>query len=1060
MSGTAPVNKPAIHLQVLGGVAITVGDRALDPDATHVFAALLIVALQPKHRVARQRLAALLWDDAPEHRRAQRLRWLLSKMRGIGVPLDVSPTEVGLSATVSVDAADMVSRLKGSRAAQLSNVDEVDEICRDYRPGISPAFERWLDERRDNIGDELIAWLVPVLGDLRHQAQWALVTRVARAILRVSAMHDEATLALAESLCATGDKGHGLKVLNDYLATIRDEHSDLRIPAELLRRRITASTAAMDSSAPAFVGRREQLRRFDAMLASAKAGRGSALLVAGPPGIGKTRLLDEAAAIATSVGGATVVRARCQPGDALRPLAVLTDVVPQLLELPGAAGCSPETLQRLARLGQVEDGADSTPTPLADLPGLRRSELLAAVSDLIAATSDEKTLVIQIDDFQWSDRRLDWLWSTLLPFTTQHRVLWCLAARCDSAEDASALFRPELMPLISREWLAGLDTQASRELLTDMLSQRHAEQEERDALLARGGGIPLVLIELVRHWASTGDTTTVPGSLAALMEARIGRLAPGARRTLQVSALLGTFSTVERLERILQLPRPEFVDALAELESTGILTTDGLGATQGHILWADASVKDLEPSVARVLHRHIAEQFDAEMASTPAIAVLWESARHWHLAGWPDRALAAMQRGADHLARNGLYAEAAEVYDRAIAQGTEPAARLALLRRQIPLLRVAGMVRRAIDAVEQHERLAAAIDPRYDRHNDMELLLLRLREQAGAPPSETAARALACARDERAPSAHRLYASALAIRYADDPDVNELAEVYAIMTSMAPVTDDDYRRRAHAEVFYLLHRRDPRAALTVAQAWAAREATLNVPYERVLSLRMLHWTALTAGEIALSFRAACDAVTLAHEARVDALLMAAYDSVFAVCADYYEPHVFREWLERARPSCERLERDLPQTRPAFDLQEIELLLMEGRGEEALARMSGLPHVEGRVAQSRLVAFPLAARMLLDKSGVADADMRDLAERLAAFFDVPATNMGFPAAVYAEWLDRYESAEAADAFVERFMRDIFLDVVPPRRLAPFVERVRKRARESRAPKQRSRWRASK
>src|SRR5205814_8476572 len=126
---------------------------------------------------------------------------------------------------------------------------------------------------------------------------------------------------------------------------------------------------------------------------------GGAIRVAGPPGIGKPRLLDETATLAGGLSRATVLRARCQAGDALRPIAVLSDVVPQLLELPGAAGCSPETLQRLARLGEVEDAPDAALTPLVDLPGLRRSELLTAVCDLVAATSEERTLVVQIDDF-------------------------------------------------------------------------------------------------------------------------------------------------------------------------------------------------------------------------------------------------------------------------------------------------------------------------------------------------------------------------------------------------------------------------------------------------------------------------------------------------------------------------------------------------------------------------------------------------------------------------------------------------------------------------------------
>jgi len=80
----------------------------------------------------------------------------------------------------------------------------------------------------------------------------------------------------------------------------------------------------------------------------------------GPAGIGKTRLLDEAATRA-ALSGMQVVRVRCQAADTLRPLSGLMELIPRLLSLPGAAGVAPENLKRLRAFAEIpEQPSDET----------------------------------------------------------------------------------------------------------------------------------------------------------------------------------------------------------------------------------------------------------------------------------------------------------------------------------------------------------------------------------------------------------------------------------------------------------------------------------------------------------------------------------------------------------------------------------------------------------------------------------------------------------------------------------------------------------------------------
>src|SRR5213593_2822749 len=100
------MSERVVRIQVLGETTANVNGRPIGPDTTHVLAALLTLALQPRHRITRQRLGSLLWPDAPATRRAERLRWLLSKMRGLGAPIEVTAVDVHLAP----DAIDLDSR--------------------------------------------------------------------------------------------------------------------------------------------------------------------------------------------------------------------------------------------------------------------------------------------------------------------------------------------------------------------------------------------------------------------------------------------------------------------------------------------------------------------------------------------------------------------------------------------------------------------------------------------------------------------------------------------------------------------------------------------------------------------------------------------------------------------------------------------------------------------------------------------------------------------------------------------------------------------------------------
>jgi tetratricopeptide (TPR) repeat protein len=629
-------------------------------------------------------------------------------------------------------------------------------------------------------------------------------------------------------------------------------------------------------------------------------------------------------------------------------------------------------------------------------------------------------------------------------------VLWCFGARVDQPGAADALFSAEARALMTTEWLLGLERADAAWLLDKLLAGGRSAPSSsvRDALLERGGGIPLVLLELVRSWQTAGDLAAVPATLAALMNARLTQLTPAARRTLQVSALLGTFSTLERLERVLQLPRSEFVDALAQLESTGILASDHAGVTHGHVLWAEAALSRLEPSVARVLHRHVAEHFDDEMVVSLSPALLWESARHWESCGQIDRALSAIVRGAEHLASNGLYAEAAEAYERAVNRSGDATQQRTYIRRRIDLFRLSGAWAHLPEEVERHERLAMELDPMYDRHNDLELVKRQALYQRQGTTAALVEEAFACAHDERASVSHRIQASFDCVRYGADSGRYEIAEDgYNRLVALTPVTPDDRQYHALGQIYYQGDFGDQHRALEIAREWMAYEQHHGEAYRLAWSARLVGWSAGLAGDVIEARRALHESLRVARESRLSHAVLIAHDILIGLAIDCEPPHGIRQTLESAWLECEPFAEQLPRVIPTFALRRAILAIEEGDAAAALRHLSPAAILSPfPLARGDYLAVQLGAHMLTSESRVAAADIEAVAEELGQRLAQAANGAQWGAGIYAEFLDRYHGSEAADEFVRRFL-GVLRQLVPPRRLAPFVARIRQSQQSS-------------
>jgi hypothetical protein len=273
------------------------------------------------------------------------------------------------------------------------------------------------------------------------------------------------------------------------------------------------------------VGREEPVRWLTRAVDEALAGIGRFVLIAGEPGVGKTRLALEVLDIADRRGARTAAGA-CWDGAGAPALWPWMQVVRALRVSLGHVGWERVTESGHDALTRLLD-ADQRPS--GDF------HLFEAVLQLFADLCVEQPLVVVLDDLQWADQAS----LSLLDFLHRHAVhLPALMVGTYREDEVARLDRPQhvaIAELAQKAFtipLAGLDNDGIRRLRYDLgVSTSTAEAEHLRRLT---GGNPFFVIESVAYsdpLESLGVRRGVARRVAALGDLE--------RRVLQLASVIG-----------------------------------------------------------------------------------------------------------------------------------------------------------------------------------------------------------------------------------------------------------------------------------------------------------------------------------------------------------------------------------------------------------------------------------------------------------------------------------------------------------------------------------------
>lgn len=470
-------------------------------------------------------------------------------------------------------------------------------------------------------------------------------------------------------------------------------------------------------SGEGIVGRDEELREIDQIMAAARDGHGSGFLVLGPAGVGKSTLVGEATRRAVEDGWLALT-ATGTPAESALPYAGLHLLLQPLLS---SVASLPEP-QRLAL--RIAFGQASGPPPSPLLIGL-------ACLTLITEAAAERPVLVLAEDAHWLDESTRTALWFVARRVTEDPVIVALTARTGEIDVAEH-------PNLSQVSVRPLDEDGSAQLVSRRSDLQTASARQRVLELAAGN--PLALTELP---APVGDESAELPLSARLEDAfgsRIRTLTAAARSLLLITALSDGDTLAEiTAATSTALNRPFEPLWVAEAIESGLVAVTGARITFRHPLMRSATLQRAtprerargtgaliaslagEPSRTVWLRASIAGEADESIAAELDVLAALRAG-----AGDPRGAALALHRAAElsssrssrarrvidaaeFAERSGDYTLTADYLDELADEQVDARleARMAWIRELMPTtghVRVGGDITPALDAIEALRR--------------------------------------------------------------------------------------------------------------------------------------------------------------------------------------------------------------------------------------------------------------------------------------------------------------------------------------------------------------------
>lgn len=409
-----------------------------------------------------------------------------------------------------------------------------------------------------------------------------------------------------------------------------------------------------------FVGRDVELEQLNKALSQTIAGEGSAWLIGGESGVGKSRLLDELRSQAL-VKGALVLRGQ-SIAEGGAPYLLWRDAIRRLCLQTELSDLEAGVLKSL-----VPDIGNLIGKPVADAPDVdpqaAQSRLMTSIEAVFQRQSEP--IVILLEDLQWAGESLTVL-QRLTRSINELSLLIVANYRNDERPDL-----PTELPKMHAITLPRLNEKAIAELSTSMLGENGRQPQVIELLQRETEGNIFFIVEVMRalaeeagQLANIGNMTlprsVFTGGVQTVVQRRLSRVPAEARALLQTAAVAGR----ELDLRVLKVIMPD-ADLEVWLNAVSmIVDVQDNRYRFAHDKLREGLLQNLPEDRRHALHKTVAQAIASTYLDDPKqFAILYY---HWEQAQDLDCTRHYAELGGEEALKNSAASEALRLLTRAI----------------------------------------------------------------------------------------------------------------------------------------------------------------------------------------------------------------------------------------------------------------------------------------------------------------------------------------------------------------------------------------------------------
>jgi len=634
-----------LAVRLFGGPILQIGERAL-PSLTSGRATALLahLALHRDGPVPRQRLSFLLWPDSTEAQARTNLRKALHVLRhevpDLARYLSVTSSSIHWHehadcwvdveafdrqlASVDLDGADSDARAAGLQAA-------VDLHRGELLPDL---YDDWAIDERERLRGRYHDALTRLARLRSDRGEHDRAAAAASALVRGDPLQEAAHRLLMQVHDTAGDRAAAVRAYHECVSTLRRELGVEPTPEttalyDRLVRRTEPSVEPGPRSRAAhapMIGREREWQELTELWRQTEAGAGHLVVVAGEPGVGKTRLVEELA-FWCGQRGARVLAARAYARGSELGYGVASSWLRTLHRNGDLDRLPSPSRSVLARL--VPELTSDLPAGPFD-PAAERRLQLEAITE--ALTSSHRAPLLVVDDAQWADTHTVAAIHHLVRLDPPRPVLVAMTlARHDVADEHSlheVVADLHRIDRVTELTISRLDAAA-----TGALARALGVGEDTARLYTDTEGIPLFVVETAQAALDGAPPEDLTPKLRAVIETRLRRCSPTASTVAGVAATVGRSFTTALVRDASRVGVNDAVVAFDELWRRGIIAEHGDDAydfTHGKL--RDVAYDTLSPPERQRNHLAVADAL-RRLHSGSVAEVSSQIAGHYEQAG-------------------------------------------------------------------------------------------------------------------------------------------------------------------------------------------------------------------------------------------------------------------------------------------------------------------------------------------------------------------------------------------------------------------------------------------